>query len=79
MAKAKSGGGAKIGRNKDKCHRYFTERRRAKNKARTIRGLYGHEAATKYLSTYTDAKRLTHRKGSLKKETPATGRKDKPL
>jgi hypothetical protein len=70
MAKAKSGGGAKIGRNKDKCHEYFTERRRAKNKARTIRRLYGDDAAAQYLREYTDAKRLTTRKGavSLKKE-----------
>lgn len=37
MEKAKSGGGGKIGRNKNKCAKYRLDQRRIKNKIRRLK------------------------------------------
>ena len=52
VSKSKSGGGQKIGRNKDKCARYSKEHRRFKNKIKRVMKSNGPEAARKYEIAY---------------------------
>ncbi len=50
----KSGGGAKIGKNKDKCAAYRKEHRRFKNKLRRVLKSNGPAAAEQYRKDYHD-------------------------
>lgn len=52
QTKQKSGGGKKIGRNKDKCARYTKEHRRFKNKLRRVKRSNGPDAARRYEEAY---------------------------